>query len=70
MDKNTNLKSVEIRLKFYLGLTTSQAQNNFESSLQILFKKILIMDKLFLINTYLRKFCNFDWLFYMTVLQV
>ena len=47
MDKNTNLKSVEIRLKFYLGLTTSQAQNIFESSLHILFKYILIMDKLF-----------------------
>ena len=29
MDKNTNFKSVEIRLKFYLGLTTSQAQNIF-----------------------------------------
>ena len=47
MDKNTNSKSVEIRLKFYLGLTTSQAQNIFESSLHILFKYILIMDKLF-----------------------
>ena len=44
MDKNTNLKS---RLKFYLGLTTSQAQKIFESSLHILFKYILIMDKLF-----------------------
>ena len=47
MDKNTSLKSVEIRLKFYLGLTASQAQNIFESSLHILFKYILIMDKLF-----------------------
>ena len=47
MDKTTNLKIVEIRLKFYLGLTTSQAQNIFESSLRILFKYILIMDKLF-----------------------
>ena len=47
MDKNTNLKIVEIILKFYLVLTTSQAQNIFESSLHILFKYILIMDKLF-----------------------
>ena len=47
MDKNTNLKSVEIRLQFYLSLTTSQAQNIFESSLHILFKYVLIMDKLF-----------------------
>ena len=43
MDTNTNLKSVEIRLKFYLG----QAQNIFESSLHILFKYILIMNELF-----------------------
>ena len=47
MDKNTNLKSVKIRLKFYLGLTTSHAQNIFEPSLHILFNYILIMDKLF-----------------------
>ena len=47
MDKHTNLKSVESKLKFYRGLTTSQAQYVFESSLYIFFKYISIMDKLF-----------------------